>query len=136
MYNSFPPVTLGIDYGTKRIGLAISRASLVEPLEVVEWAGRPLEVVLAEIIKVCERESIKQLVVGVSEGNMAEQSRNFGKVLSEKTGLPVAFADETLTSQVVEQKVRSLKKKKRGGVIDHYAAALILEDWLDGFEEL
>ncbi len=154
----FPPTTLAIDYGTRRIGVAISRASLVEPLTVLHipqpvttttkndgtLQQESLDFVLAALKKIIEDESVKRLVVGVSEGTMAAASRSFGELLSQHTLLPVSFVDETLTSQVVEQKMREVRKsyifrpthgKSSQKALDHYAAAEILEAFLEMEDE-
>lgn len=150
----FPPTTLGIDYGTRRIGLAISRASLVEPLTVIhipqkvttdahvpgQLQKESFDFVLTQLKKIIEEEGVKQLVVGVSEGAMEQASRIFGNELSTYFKLPVYFVDETLTSQVVEQKMREVRKsfifrpthgKSSQKALDHYAAAEILEAFFD-----
>ena len=138
MILSFPPTTLGIDYGTKRIGLAISRASLVEPVKVVfqptVHTDSSIQQVLEEITAFCRQEGVAQILVGISEGEMAAKSKAFGEQLSSFTQLPVLYADETLSSQEVEHKIRQLKKKKRSGHIDHFAAAEILERYIEDFE--
>jgi putative transcription antitermination factor YqgF len=138
MISTFPPTTLGIDYGTKRIGLAISRASLVEPVKVVfqptVHTDASIQQVMEEITTFCRQERVAQILVGISEGDMAQKSKTFGEQLHAFTQLPVLYADETLSSKEVEHKIRQLKKKKRSGHIDHFAAAEILERYIEDFE--
>ncbi len=129
---------LGIDYGTKRIGLAINLASLVEPLVVLDNnLDQKQEIVsqaaLNQIIEICQSRNIQQIVLGYSEAKMAEKTKLFAKFLKEKTDLPIVFADETLSSYEVARKMKeaAFSLKRRQGPIDHYAAALILEDFLD-----
>jgi putative holliday junction resolvase len=138
MKQKYPPVTLAIDFGTKRIGLAVSRATLAEPLRVLLWPKTlpelALDQILNEISNFCRQELIQQILVGVSEGDMAQKSKDFGEQLAKKVSLPVLYADETLSSQNATAKIRILKKSKRSGAIDHYAAAEFLQEYLQDFK--
>ncbi len=119
--------TLAIDYGTVRIGVAVSYGSLAEPLEVVPNDERAL----FRLAELCQRERVELVVVGISEAEMAEKTRAFIVELAKQISLPIVTADETLTSHAVEEKLRFQPLKKRQGAIDHYAAAEILQNWLD-----
>jgi putative holliday junction resolvase len=122
------PTVLAIDFGTQRLGLAISRGTLAEPLLILENNEELLEKLKA----ICEQEQVTQLVVGVSEGKMEERSRSFGLLISERFDLPVEFADETLSSHQVHEQQKELGKS--GPIrthIDHLAAATFLQEWLD-----
>lgn len=123
------PTTLAIDFGTKRIGLAISIATLADPLTIIPNDDRATQ----EIKKICEREGVKQLLVGISEQAMAEKSRAFAEELKKTINLPLFFADETLSSKETHQKLATshMKLSKRQGPIDHYAASQFLQDWID-----
>lgn len=122
---------LAIDYGTKRIGLAISRGTLAEPLVVIENDSDTFN----KITTLIRDEKIAQLVVGISEGEMADLTRDFVQDLEEATGgeVPIDFADETLSSVEVQERLKEkgIKQSMRSGPIDHFAAALILENWLE-----
>lgn len=129
---------LAIDYGTKRIGLAINYGFLAEPLKVIANQVDEKQPLLSqtaeqEINELCRELKIERIVLGISEQKMAEQSKKFGDLLHKKLSLPVDFVDETLSSQEAMQKMKEakLKKKKQQGPIDHYAAAIILEEWLN-----
>lgn len=123
------PTTLAIDFGTKRIGLAISVASLADPLTIIPND----EQAVAQIQAICTRENVKQLLVGVSEQVMAKKTKVFAQQLKETLDLPLFFFDETLSSKETHQKLAhsQMKLSKRQGPIDHYAASLILQEWLD-----
>lgn len=140
MQNETYPKVLGIDYGTKRIGVAVSYGSLAEPLMVINNSGSEktdnqvvIESALHEIAGICQVEGAVEIVVGVSEQEMADKTAHFAKLLQEMTHLPVCLTDETLSSQTAEQKLREAKapRQKRSGKIDHFSAALILEEWLE-----
>ncbi len=124
------PKTLAIDYGTKRVGIAVSHASLAEPLTIVPHDKQLFQ----NIQQLLEEHAVKQVVIGLSENTMAEKTRAFATELQSRIEQPVEFADETLTSQQVQGMLRQrgMKHSKRHGPIDHYAAALILQEWLEG----
>lgn len=118
---------LGIDFGTQRIGLAVSFGTLAEPLEIIANNGHTFDA-LQEILK---REGIQKIVVGVSEGAMAQLSQAFAAQVEEKFGLPVLFVDETLTTKQVEAKIKEAGTSRRFKRVDHLAAAEMLQEWLD-----
>lgn len=125
---------LALDYGRARIGVAVQAGTLAEPLLVLP-AG---EQALHEIAQLCRQYGITQLVVGVSEQDMAQESTTFGVELGKKLGLPIDFTDETLSSVEVQQRLRSAKSGKSAfpQKIDHYAAAVILERYIDDHPEI
>lgn len=116
---------LGIDYGRKKIGLAVSDGKLAEPLKVIRY--KDIKKLIEQIKNVIKRENIGQVIVGVSEGDMAEESKNFAKMLDAKT------YDETLTS--IDANTLSIqggvKRKKRREMEDAYAATIMLQNYLD-----
>ena len=118
---------LGIDFGTVRIGLASSHGTLAEPLKII--ANN--ENMWQEILGIIGEEGITGLVVGISEGEMAEQSSQFAAELGERTHLPVELMDETLSSWEIGEIMKSRPLAKRREPIDHLAAALILQNFLD-----
>jgi len=129
---------LSIDYGTKRIGLAINVATLAEPLFVIDnQLSKEQAIVSAEAIetiaKICVEKKIDEIVLGLSEAEMALKIQAFAEILRNRLTLPVNLVDETLSSHEVARRMKeaSFSLKKRQGPIDHYSAALILEDFLD-----
>ena len=122
-------IVLAIDYGTKRIGLAISQSRLAVPLKVLEYDQ--MQSVIQEIKKVCDEHQVERLIIGLSEQQMAVQTRNFALALKKEVSLPQEFIDETLSSKDALEKLKDRKKRLRGEPIDHFAAALILREWLD-----
>jgi len=134
---------LSIDYGTKRIGLAFNVASLVEPFMVLNNRINQEETVTSEIVieqiaQICKEKKINKIILGYSEAQMAEKTKVFAKLLQKKIDLPIIFSDETLSSNEVVAKMKeaAFSLKKRQGPIDHYAAALILEDFLESSPRL
>lgn len=118
---------LAIDYGLKRVGIAVSFADLAQPLLILE--NNPT--LLQRLGELIATHQVKKIVVGVSEGEMAKLSLEFAQKLRNKFSLPVILVDETLSSYYVHQALKKLPAKKRRGRIDHYAAALILQNYLD-----
>jgi len=69
--------------------------------------------------------------LGISEQAMAKKILEFFEILQSTFNLDVILVDEVLSSYEVEQRLKELPKKKRRQAIDHYAAAIILENYLD-----
>ncbi len=122
---------LGIDYGKRKIGIALGDERLVEGLTVVRYEDE--KKALEKIIKIIKKEKINEIVVGISEGQIGEESRKFGEKLGKKVNLPVHFQDETLTTQDAQALaiIAGIKRKKRRALEDAYSAALILQNYLD-----
>ena len=130
---------MGIDYGTKRIGVAISAplTGLAHPLEVVPIAADNGHFArLNEIVKEYE---VSRVVVGLpyngdgSLGPSAEKAQEMGRQIEEHLGLPVEFWDERLTTAEAHSMMADLNvnSKKRRQVVDKIAASLILQAYLD-----
>lgn len=129
---------LGIDYGTKRVGLAHGdEVGVATPLPaVLEPAGEPRWARLAEVIRT---RRITDIVVGYpynmdgSAGFKAKEVDAFVEELKARFGLPVHLVDETLTSYAAESSIKSKDRRavRDSGLIDSRAAAIILQDFLD-----
>ncbi len=112
---------LGVDFGERRIGLAIAINNLAEPLSIIE-AGN-LDTAVDEIVEVCQQEKIQEIVVGLpldSQGQLgpaAKKAKRFGQKLAKETGLKIIFWDECLTSEEALSKMveagRRQKKRRR-----------------------
>jgi putative holliday junction resolvase len=132
---------VGIDFGTVRIGLAISdeRRIIAQSLETLQAAKTPAQT--AERIKhsLSRYNNIDQIVIGLplllngKEGEMALQVRAFVKVLEETFPYPVLCWDERLTSSGVDKMLLSLDvpRKKRAQLSDALSAVSILQNYLD-----
>ena len=122
---------LGIDYGRKKIGLATADGVLAEPLKVLRY--QDIGGLSEEIKKIVHDLKVEKIVMGVSEGKMAEETKKFGRRLQKKLGIPLIFQDETLsTQQAQELSIKAgIKRKKRRELEDAYSATLILQSYLD-----
>lgn len=116
---------LGIDFGLKNIGLAIAEGFLAEPIGAVKSARA--------VQRVCQEQGIEKIIIGLSEGKMAQKTRAFGKRLAREISLPVEYQDETLTSEEAKELMVKIgkPKKRRQNQADAIAAALILQSYLD-----
>ncbi|OGM09866.1 hypothetical protein A2W13_01635 [Candidatus Woesebacteria bacterium RBG_16_36_11] len=121
---------LGIDYGRKKIGLAVAFSQIAEPYEVIRYDD--LEVLGEKIKEVIKNENIEEIVLGISEGEMAEETRRFGEILKEKTRLPLSFSDETLSTYDAQRfsQEAGVKREKRKNFEDAYAATVMLQEYL------
>jgi putative transcription antitermination factor YqgF len=128
-FMNFNEIVLAIDYGTKRVGLATAHTSLAEPLDIIPND----QTLVARLLQLIEEESITRIVIGLSENQMAEETKVFGQHLAQATAVPIEYWDETLSSNTVHQKMLegSAKKSRRQQPIDHLAAAEFLQEWLD-----
>jgi putative Holliday junction resolvase len=130
---------LGIDFGLKRIGAAISDPgrSIAFPMEVYQRASPERDA--AHYRSIVAEESVERIVVGLPvhasgiASELSRQARNFGGWLARVTGRPVAFQDERYTSVEAEDLMRShgLKRKGRKARRDMLAAQILLQTYLD-----
>jgi putative Holliday junction resolvase len=131
------PRVLGIDYGEKRIGLAIGDTSIgiAHPHSVIESDENAI-MEIAEFIKV---EGIELIIVGLprslsgEEGIQAEAVRRFANSLHKITGIEIAFWDERLSSKEAEEILIKMDKsrRERKELADAHQAAVILQTYLD-----
>jgi putative Holliday junction resolvase len=130
---------LGLDLGTRRIGVAVSDelGLLAHGLMVVTRNGGRRD--LEAIARLVHEENIQGVVIGLplnmdgSEGEAATRTRRFGAVLGEYLKLPVILWDERLTTWEAEGIIKeaSVRKRKRKQLVDIVAATLILQSYLD-----
>lgn len=117
---------LGIDYGRKKIGLAVVDTSygLVEPLFAL-----PFSDFFEKVLKLVSQYKIEKIVLGNPGGSMEKEIVEFGEDLKARTGLEVELFDETLTT-IDAQKIlleSGKKRKARKEKEDAIAAAIMLE---------
>lgn len=129
---------LGIDYGTRRIGLsygdeigvATPLPALVQATNEQRWAG------LSEVV---QKRGITDLVLGYpynmdgTAGFKAKEVDAFAKKLGDTFSLPVHLIDERLTSFEAESSIEKskLRELRASGLVDSRAATIILQDFLD-----
>ncbi|MBC7097675.1 Holliday junction resolvase RuvX [Candidatus Bipolaricaulota bacterium] len=130
---------LGLDVGDRRIGVALSDESGTVAQGRGVYTCRGEEEDLSYFAELCRREGVEKIVVGLplhmdgSEGEQAAKARAFGEALGARTGLPVEFLDERLTTVEANRVLREagLGGRRRRKVRDQLSAVLILQAWLD-----
>ncbi len=137
---------LGIDYGARRIGLALSdaTATLASPWRLLQKPASDAEtmrVVVAEIVALAKADDgLEAVVVGWPrrlDGTANAQTpivEKFARALEARVLVPVILQDERLSSHEAESRlaVRESDWRKRKQKLDAGAAAVILQDYLDG----
>lgn len=133
---------IGIDYGERRIGIAISdpTATIAQPLTVLRRRAGKRPPVQAVADLVAEHDAV-HIVLGLpltlagDESDWTREIRQFGDRLAQRTGVGVSFADERMTSVAAERAVRSLglkrRERERKERVDAAAAVIILQAHLD-----
>ena len=131
---------LGIDYGTKRIGLAIGDDAIriASPVETVVVRGSVADHVRL-VVERAEHYEVDAFVVGLpinmdgTEGQQAKITRTFGDELQKVTGKPVHYFDERLSSSAAQELLQpaELTRKKRKARLDAVAAQVILQGFLN-----
>jgi putative holliday junction resolvase len=141
---------LGVDLGSRRIGLAVGdiHAGIARPL-VTLARGATRDDDAAALRRVCAEQGVTGLVIGLPieasgvEGPMAREAREWASAMSELLELPVAMRDERLSSFEAAQRTGPMPRGRSGGPpsrtrrnayrarIDREAAAVILQDELD-----
>ena len=125
---------LGIDYGRRRIGLALSDPTLLiaSPLVIIE--NRGIKKTVLQILDIIKKHDVHQIVVGLplhangDESEISREARQFGEVFTA-LGYPVEFVDERYTSFEAESIIGNNPQSKK--LIDKVAASIILQIYLD-----
>jgi len=132
-------VVAGIDFGNRRIGLAVSNSDQLSayPVETIE-RGRSLAADLATLRARLTALEVRRIVVGLplnmdgTAGPQARAAQVFARRLEEATGIPVELCDERLSSFEAEERLKGIpvRRNRRKLAIDAVAASVILETWL------
>ena len=130
---------LGIDFGERRIGVAISDPGGTYALPLTTLERSKDEQAVAEIVALAIREEASRIVVGEplradgSAGDAALRARAFARKLGRASGLPVETIDESLTSREADRQLAEagLPPAKRRERRDALAAQLLLQDALE-----
>lgn len=132
--------TLGIDFGERRIGLAISdeEGRVAVPLGTVRRTSD--RAAIAELLAILEREGAAAVVVGEpvnvdgSRGPAAERARSFAARLGRRSGLPWSLVNESLTTVEAAERLRAagVDLRREPERLDAVAAQILLQEALDG----
>ena len=117
--------TLGIDYGRSKVGLALGVDKFAEPFKVIRY--KDINKLVLQVLQVIQVEQVEKVIVGISEGEMGEESKKFAKKLGAET------FDETLSTQDAQRMSleAGIGQKKRHQMEDAYAAAIMLQNYID-----
>jgi len=136
----FPVRTLALDYGERRIGVAISDPTgiIAQPLETISAhaGGRDALERIAELVRSHE---VEQIVVGLPvhmngrKGPEVERAKAFGERVRKRAGVDVAYLDERWTSVEATRALdeTGVKRKDQRGKVDPIAASILLRTWLE-----
>jgi putative holliday junction resolvase len=130
---------LGVDPGTRRIGIAVSdpTGTVARPLTWI--SAEPQATLVERLAQLAREQEAEELAVGLpwrmdgSQGPEAHAARQLALALRRATGLPVALVDERLTSIAAERALIAAgeRRERRRKLSDQVAAALILQGHLD-----
>ena len=127
---------LGIDYGQKRVGLAMAQNAMAFPFKTLEKSTR--DKLFAELLTIIEGEGVKAIVLGLpldmngEETLTTRQVLNFRDSLARRTELPIHLVNEALTSFDARQRLHEagVPQRRHKEMLDQMAAVCILEIYL------
>lgn len=116
---------LGLDYGDKRIGVALLISGVIQPIKTIEYhCFNDFAFQLKEIV---DDLRVNKLVWGISSGMMARKTKMFARKVEKVVKLPSEFQDESLTTHDSKRYLEKSQKLKKDAV----SAALILQNYYD-----
>jgi len=133
---------LGLDFGSRTVGVAVSDGLLLtaQGVETIERKDEnKLRKTAARVEELVKEYEVTTIVMGLpknmnnTEGERVEKTKVFGEMLERRTGLPVVYWDERLTTVAAEQVLMEsgVRRENRKAVIDKIAACFILQGYLD-----
>lgn len=136
---SLPGRALGVDYGTKRVGIAVSDALGIAAtaIEVIEETDPGK--VAKRVAAIAKDRGVTTLVFGIPVNMDGSEHASHARVVAfaeqcaRMSGLPIEYVDERLTTRQAERHLwaAGLAQKGRKARVDKVAAALLLQGWLD-----
>lgn len=130
-------IMLGVDYGDKRIGLALSdpEEKLARRFLTLINNGKTDEVI-SKMGDIIEKENVVKIIMGIPIGlsgasDQTHKVEKFLELLQIKINIPVDTINEVFTSKMAEDNLRSAGIKDIKAVLDQEAARIILQDYLD-----
>lgn len=122
---------LGIDFGLAKVGVAIAANEFSEPYNVIRYTT--MNELIEKIREIIETEQIAKIIVGISEGQMAQETEGFVDRLKNEIGVLVETSDETLSTQDAQKLgiEAGMNRSKRKNMEDAMAAAVMLQNYLD-----
>ncbi len=131
--------TMGLDFGLKRIGIALSDETKFLASPYLTYHRKEEQADLEYLLSIIEKEHVDEIVCGLpmnmagEEQTIASQTREFMSKLYTLCKIEIKYEDERLSSSMAEDilKMREKDWKKRKKKLDSVAATIILQDYLD-----
>jgi len=138
---------LGLDVGTKTVGVAVSDPFgwTAQGLEIIQIDEANEEFGLIRLEEIIREYEVEKVVIGLPKnmdgtlGDRAKASQNYGELVTKTFNLPVEYEDERLTTAQANRMMieeGDVSRKKRKKVIDKIAAMMILQNYLDRKDKL
>ena len=132
---------MGVDYGDKRIGVALSDPLriMASPFTIISRTMESQDI--SALVDIVKEKDVGRIIIGLpismdgSLGPQAEKVKAFGGELGRNTDIPIEFRDERLTTVEARELVQKARKTDHKTRYDAAAAALILQDYLDSQSE-
>jgi len=134
---------LGLDLGSKTIGLALSdiRLTIASPMETIKRKKFTLDA--ERLLTIIKEQNVGGLVLGLpknmdgSEGPRCQSTRQFARNMAEKTNIPISFWDERLSTIAVTRTLieADASRKRQSELVDKLAASYILQGVLDNLSK-
>lgn len=134
---------LGLDLGSKTIGLALSdiRLTIASPMETIRRKKFTQDA--ERLLEIIAEQNVGCLILGLpknmdgSEGPRCQSTRAFAKNMSEKTDIPISFWDERMSTMAVTHTLieADASRKRQGELVDKMAASYILQGVLDNLSK-
>ncbi len=133
---------IGLDFGSKTVGVAMSDPLMItaQGVEIIRRSSEnKLRQTLARIEEIITENEVTQIVIGLpknmnnTEGERVQKTREFAGMLERRTGLPVAFWDERLTTVAADKAMieGGIRRENRKNYVDEIAAIFILQGYMD-----
>lgn len=132
---------IGLDLGTKTLGIAVSDATgtIASGVTTLRFEENKPESILSELKNIINEYNVKSIVIGLPKnmnntmGQAVERTRGFVKILSDEFNLPIHEQDERLSSVTANNVLLTadVSRKKRKTKVDTIAATIILQNYLD-----
>lgn len=137
---------LGLDFGSKTVGVAVSDPTglIATGLEIIRREKETkLRRTYARIEELCTEYGVEKIVLGLplnmngTEGERVIKTKAFAEDIERRTGLPIVFVDERLTTVEADELMMDLgiRREERKAHVDRIAAAYILQTYLDSIKE-
>ena len=132
-------IVLGLDLGTKTLGIAISRTGIIaNPYKLLRYNNEEYDKLALEVANIVRQENVTEIALGLPKnmnntcGFATERSQNFKKILEKYVDIPITLVDERLSTVEATNILlaNDMSRKKRKNVIDVTAAMIILDTYL------